>query len=281
MKIPLTALTLIVWLTACVSLKQVGQYSAQATDGIAQFEELEYSFERHCLDRCLFNAMTTFEIKRELACSCDDYQEADSVTSLIYHAIAGYFSGLNDLSLNELTAYDLGPFRSTLTAGNFGDININAPQAEAYTSLTQLLLRAATGAFRNKKIKDYIETANAPLQVLLEKFRFILQQNLVNALDFRKERYFAYYREMNLGGNNTTYERGKATIDYYTELASISRKQKQIDAFATTLQTIGEGHQELYDNRNKLKAKELATGLRGYANSIRDLVSQFNQLKNN
>ena len=156
MKIPLAALTLVISLTACVSLKQVGQYSAQATDGIARFEELEYSFEQHCLDRCLFNAMTTFEIKRELECNCADYRKADSVTTLIYHAIAGYFSGLSDLSLNELTVYDLGPLRSTLTAGSFGDINISAPQAEAYTNLSQLLLRAATGAYRNKKIKDYI-----------------------------------------------------------------------------------------------------------------------------
>lgn len=52
-----------------------------------------------------------------------------------------------------------------------------------------------------------------------------------------------------------------------------------METFARSLKTIAEGHQELYNNRNKLSAREIAVRLAGYACDIQDIISEFNKFK--
>ena len=111
--------------------------------------------------------MRNFEIQREEECNCDLYTTADSVTLLIYKAIRGYFSGLAHISNNELTAYNPGALQKALTEGNFGDKKIEKEQVDAYTNIYKILLRATADLYRKKKIKQYIEEANQPIQVLI------------------------------------------------------------------------------------------------------------------
>jgi hypothetical protein len=262
------------------NLKQINDYSSKSLDGIKKFEDIDYSFTRYCFERCQFDAVRKFEIKRETECNCDVYSAADSVTLLIYNAIRGYFGGLTSLSDNELTTYHFDAVQKSLAAGNFGDIRIDSEQVAAYSNICKILLRAITDLYQKKKIKQYIEAANQPIQILLQKFQFILQKDLEGELNFKKEALYAYYKEMNLNGNISDYEKGKATIDYYRQLADINQKQNQIDALAKGLECMAKGHQKLYDNRDKLNAKEIKVLFSQYSSDIQDVISEFNKLKN-
>ncbi len=275
----LTTLFLSIGIYSCVSLRQINEYSSTSLAGIEKFENIDYTFTRHCLDACLFNAMRNFEIKREEECNCDLYKTADSVTLLIYNAIRGYFSGLAHISNNELTAYDPGALQKALTEGNFWDIKIEKEHVDAYTNIYTILLRATADLYRKKKIKQYIEEANQPIQVLIQKFQFILQKNLEGELNFKMEKLYAYYKEMSLNENITDYEKGKATVDYYQQLSAITREKDLIDAFAKSLTTISDGHQKLYDNRNKLTSKEIKELMKQYASNVQDITTEFNKLK--
>lgn len=275
----LTGLFLSIFVYSCVNLRRINDYSSTSLTGIEKFENIDYSFTRHCLDACQLNAIRNFEIKRQEECNCDLYRTADSVTLLIYNAIRGYFSGLTHISNNELTAYDPGALRKALTEGNFGDIKIEKEQVDAYSNIYKILLRATADLYRKKKIKQYIEEANQPIQVLLQKFQFILQKNLEGELNFKMEKLYAYYKEMSLNGNITDYEKGKATVDYYQQLSNINREKELIDAFAKGLTTVSDGHQKLYDNRNTLTSKEIKGLMKQYASNAQDIITEFNKLK--
>lgn len=266
-------------LSSCVNLKSVNDFSSSSSKGIKKFEDINYSFKQHCIDRCQFEAIRKFEIKRETECDCDDYKKADSVTLVIYNSIKGYFDGLTNLSNNDLTDYNFDALKKSLNEGKFGDIEIEKTQVDAYSAISNILLKATTDIYRKNKIKEYVEEANAPIQILLTKFQFILQKNLQDELNFKKEKLYAYYQEMKLNNTLTEYEKGKATIDYYQQLSEINAKQQQINAFTKSLKSISEGHQKLYDNRNKMSAKELKEMMTGYSSNIQDIISEFNKLK--
>lgn len=272
-------LLLTIGLISCINLKTINDYSASSSKSIKNFEDINYSFEQHCIDKYQFEALRSFEIKRAIECNCDDYKKADSVTLLIYNSIKGYFDGLKNLSNNDLTDYNFDALRKSLTEGGFSNIKIEKEQVDAYSKISNLLLKATTDVYRKKKLKTYIEDANEPLQILLKKFQFIIQKNLEGELNFKKEKLYAYYKEMNLNNTLSYYEKGKATIDYYQQLSDINAKQKQIDAFAKSLEPISEGHQILYENRNKMTTKELNELLIQYSSDIQDFVSEFNKLK--
>jgi len=267
-------------ISSCTSLRAVHDFSSASSKGLSQFEEIPNSFTKHCLDRCVSESIRTFEIKRAPECDCDTYRKADSVTMLIYHSIHGYFDGLSDLSENDLTKYKLDALNTSITAGTFGDIKIDTQQVNAYSAVSNILLNAVAGNYRKKKIKKYVEDANRPIQVLLNKFQFILQQNLEGELDFRKEKLYAFYRELLLNPALNDYEKEKAATDYYQGLSAIKAQQQRIDFFAQSLQSIADGHQKIYDNRNKMSAKELRDSLVIYQSAITNSISQFNKFKN-
>lgn len=275
----ITLFLLVLGLSGCVTLKSVNGFSSTASKGIKKFEDINYSFSQHCMDRCQFETMRNFDIKREMECNCDDYKNADKVTLLIYNSIKGYFDGLTKLSDNDVTDYDFEALKKSLTKGTFGDVTIGADQVNAYSAISKILLRATTDGYRKNKIKKYIEEANAPLKVLLNKLQFILQKNLEGELNFKKEKLYAYYQEMKMSYTLSDYEKGRANTDYYLQLSNIIAKQKQIDAFAKSLTSIAGGHQKLYDNRNKISAKELEGLLKGYSSDIKDIIAEFNKLK--
>ena len=271
---------ILIAISSCTSLKAVHDFSSLSSKGLSQFEEIPNSFTKHCLDRCVFESIRTFEIKRAPDCDCDVYRKADSVTMLIYNSIRGYFDGLSDLSNKDLAKYKLGALDTSLTTGTFGDIKIDTQHVDAYTAVSNILLNAVAGSYLKKKIRKYVEVANGPIQVLLGKFQFILQKNLEGELDFRKEKLYAFYRELLLNPALNDYQKEKAATDYYQGLSAIKVQQQRIDIFAQSLQSIADGHQKIYDKRNELSAKELRDSLVIYQSAISNSISQFNKLKN-
>lgn len=266
-------------LGSCVNLKSVGDFSATSMESISNYERIDYSFLQHCLDRCEDEAIRKYEIKRAQECSCALYQEADSVTQVIYNTIEGYFVGLADLSHNELTTYSTDAVVGALSVDEFGPLKIDDQLVGAFTSLSNTLLRATTDFYRRKKLSSYIEEANDPIKILLEKFRVIVGTNLKGELRFKRERLYSYYIEMKLNGTlHSDYEKGKATSDYYKALNAIQRKEMELEIFAESLDEIAQGHQILYDNREKLSVKDLQALLQSYSSNVKGLISEFNKL---
>ncbi len=183
-------------ISGCANLHAINDFSSASLTGITKFEDVKYSFTQHCMERCVADFVSSAQIKRSAACNCEVYKKADTVTLLIYNAIRCYFDGMAHLSDNKLEKYNFDVLNSALTEGSFADIKIGKEQVTAYSSIAQIILNATTGIYRRNKIKKYIEEANSPIQILLEKFQFILQKNLAGELDFKKEKLYDYYREL-------------------------------------------------------------------------------------
>lgn len=274
-----TLLVLPIVLFSCVNLKTVGDFSSTSVESIKNFEQIDYSFLKHCQDRCRDESIRKFDIKRAQECSCAVYQEADSVTQVIYTSIEGYFEGLSELSHNELTTYRSDDLISALSADELGPLKIDAQTVSAFSSLSNTLLRASTDLYRRKKITTYIELANEPIQVLLEKFKLIIGTNLKGELQFKRERLYAFYMDMKMNGTLLSeYEKSKATGDYYQALEAIQRKEMELAVFSQSLDEIAKGHQVLYDNRKRLSMKDFGGLLLSYSSNVENLISEFNKL---
>ncbi len=263
----------------CINLKTVNHYSNNALKATQKFEEIPYTFLQHCIDRCEMSAIDSFKIYREIKCPCDQYKRADSVTQLVYRALRGYFDGLTRLSNNQLTNYQIDRLKKAVQEEDLGVLQVNKEEANAYATLTDMMLRGFADSYRQKKIKAFISGANTPVQVLLSKLEFIESKNLKDVMEFKKERLFDHYRSL-LRARLSDYEKQEATARYYASLQGIIILEKQCMTYARSLRTIARGHQQLYENRNKISSEELRRRLTPYANDICDLISEFDKLKN-
>lgn len=264
---------------SCVNLKSVSDFSSTSMAGLQHFEAIDYTFLDHCEDRCTEVAVHEYSIDRELECDCEVFVEADSVTQVIYTTIQGYLQGLGNLAHNDLTTYRTNDLTLALTAQQLGPVSIDETVVNAFSALSNTLLRSTTDFYRRRKIASYIEEANEPMQVLLDKFQQIIQANLKGELRFKKERLYGNFIEMKL--NNTLqseYEKRKAGEDYYQALSDINRLEKLLDVYAQSLDQVASGHQVLYDRRDKLSVKDLAGTLMNYSSEIELLYAEFNKL---
>src|SRR5258706_1087605 len=266
-------------LVGCINLQHVHDFSDSSLKATQKFEEIPYTFLQHCIDRCEMSAIDSFKIYREIKCPCDQYKRADSVTQLVYRALRGYFDGLTRLSNNQLTNYQIDRLKKAVQEEDLGVLQVNREEANAYATLTDMMLRGFADSYRQKKIKAFISGANAPVQVLLSKLEFIESKNLKDVMEFKKERLFDHYRSL-LRARLSDYEKQEATARYYASLQGIIILEKQCMTYARSLRTIARGHQQLYENRNKISSEELRRRLTPYANDICDLISEFDKLKN-
>lgn len=266
-------------LSSCVSLKGVSDFAGSSTASIAQYNDLGYSFLNHCTDRCRDEAIRTLNIQMELSCPCDSYSKADSITGVFYNTIHDYLKGLGELSGKDLTTYRTDPLIEALSAEQFGPISISESEAGAYAALSNVLSKVALTGFRKKKIAQYLEEANAPLQTLLGKFQMLISKDLKGELRFKKARLYSQYKDMMMGRTlDSDFENQSAVRTYYLSLKEIEKKEKLLDVYAKSLNEIAKGHQKLYDERNQLSLKELTQSLLGYSEEIQKLYQEFNQL---
>jgi hypothetical protein len=211
------------------------------------------------------------------------YESADSVTLLIYNSIRGYFDGLTKIASNNLTEYSFDALKKSMTEGTFGTIKIEKEEVNAYAAISKILLKVSTDIYRKNKIVRYIEEANSPLQLLLKKFQAIMQLNIAKELDFTKIAAYTYYQQL----LDTTlykdklnqYEKAKAIAEYYRQIADINQQKKQVEAFSKSIANVAKGHQVLFDNRNRLTAKEVRELLIEYTSDLQEINTEFNQLK--
>jgi t-SNARE complex subunit (syntaxin) len=101
--------------------------------------------------------------------------------------------------------------------------------------------------------------------------------NLITELEFQKERNYTLYNEL-LMERQTGYDKVKLTTDYYNQINSLRLKQAQLQTFSKSLNTIGKGHQKLFENRNKITAKEIREVLGDYSAMLQDLIVDFKKL---
>ena len=266
-------------LSSCVNLKYINNFSSESLKSIQKFETISYSFKQCCLDNCINKKINNLNLDAE-DCDCKLDEKADSVTLILYNAVKGYFDGLHNLSDNELTNYKMDGLTKALNEGNFGSIKIEKKQVDAYSNISKVLLRASTDEYRKHKIKGYVTEANEPVKVLIDCLDLNLSGNLAGKLNLQKQRIQSYCFDLTKDPSLSPFEKRLVVKDYYQQLAEIEARQNELRTYSKALKIIAEGHQKLAANIDKFSNAEIKGLLFQYACDIRDVVTEFEKIKN-
>lgn len=265
-------------ISGCTSVRRINDYSTSALKTLKKYEELGYTFGKACRNACYIEQVRKLKLIGG-DCPCAAEQTADSVTSVLYNALKGYFDGLVKLSSGDVANYKTQALTKELKNGNFGDLKIDKSEVDAYAKLSMVLLKAFADGYRSKQLKNYVEDANEPVKILLTALDRNLASNLIGKLHVHKARLQSIYFDFIQDSAASTYEKKKIIDDYHTQVEEADLQQKQITSFTRGLQSMSAGHQKLFDNRNKMKAKEMKDLLADYASDLDDIISDFNKIK--
>ena len=140
----------------------------------------------------------------------------------------------------------------------------------AVGSIVQTLFKP----WQAKQVKKIIEQANAPLQTILAgELRQIVTHDFQDDLNTESDMIDLYYDALLNDGHPSS-----AAQDAVTEWREVRREQNSarlhaVTAYLRVLDNISNGHQKLYDNRNKLDDKRLVQDLYTLGTDLRKQIA--------
>ncbi|RFM28019.1 hypothetical protein [Deminuibacter soli] len=273
-------LLLIATLHACVNIKAVDTYATGALENITQFDNTGYSFQQACADSCKLQRYFSLQLQTT-PCPCESNKKADAGTRKIYEALKAYFTALSKLAGKDASTYKVTALGTSLNeSGLISSTPYKKEVVNAYSKISEVLLHLITDGYRSRKLKQVIEQSNGPVDTLLHYLSFAIATNLSGKLQVKAARLqYDIYPEM-MRHAATDFEKKKVIDEYDDTMAAIAAKQALLETFGKALEKTAAGHRQLYNNRNRLTAKDVQEATMRYANDLGDLYNEFNTIKN-
>jgi hypothetical protein len=188
--------------------------------------------------------------------------------------IEEYMDTLGELASDDVVTYDkeINRLSEAVSTAKF----MEAKEADAYSTLAKLILRASADAWRQGKLKQFIEDGNQPFQIAVQALIKIVEKGFAG--DIKDERDFInkHYTSILVESKDKA---GIIALEEWNQVKNnaLDERSKNITIYIDALTTISKGHQELYDQRNGLSSKILLDTMAQYAE---DLQKAYNALNN-
>ena len=268
--IVLSLLAAIAFLSACTNLSAVREWSATSVEA-TQYNEIvaTYADTPERLNR--YDPSANWEQQIVIR------QNQAEALKKILSVVSDYMRALSILASDNIIDYDEDV--DSLTSGIAQlDAGISEETLGAVGKIVKALLGAATGLYQKRQVAQIVGLANAPLQTILsQELRDIVDQDFRRDLRIEKAQMRRYYNSKIQTGNPS--DAAQVAIMEWKEWRQdqIDRRIMAVDAYLVVLDTIADGHQQLYDNRNRLGAKDLIKKLYAHANELRKQIKILSQ----
>lgn len=181
--------------------------------------------------------------------------------------IQTYMDALGQLAADEAVVYD----KEVTALGNALQNNqfMDKTEATAFIALGNLIAKAATDAWRQRRLRDIIKQGNAPVQAMVISMQKIVEKGYAGALEAESIAIGKYYAKIDAQSSDAA---GKQALMEWkaAHLSVIETRWEEAAIYAKALGKIAAGHQELYNNLNRLDAKEVLDQMTVYARYLRD-----------
>jgi hypothetical protein len=149
---------------------------------------------------------------------------------------------------------------------------------KAARDLCAVLTEAAAGKWRRSKLGVVIETANPDVRALAEALDGIIAEDYARLLDEESEAARKFYLgKLREHGGEEPLASVLVFSKWRDEEAVIEGKRKAADAYVKVLDKIVEGHQDLFDRREKLGSKESRRLVLRHVTAIEELLGEVHR----
>ena len=260
-------------LTACVNLKEVREYSAQAAQLTSYPELTQRWVDTYPRSRHYMNEREIVQGKAEDAGRREVHQDALKIheTVALYFAVLGKLAGDDTFSVSSNLDDLSKQIRTSKVLG------IEQKQVDAYTNIVKVVSTWMVGAYQQQQVARMIEQGNASLQTLLEAMRYMAR---IYAGTLRNERSAA--DNLLLVAKTGPQDRiiaMLASAEHARISSELNAAEKRLKALDAALVKIAGAHQKLYDSRGDIDRAELQAFLKSINKDLKVLNNQIKTLK--
>lgn len=198
----------------------------------------------------------------------------------IHKELCDYMNALGHLAADELVVFDesLNELAKEIKGikDQSGYPAFKKESVDAFGALSRLLAKAATDAYRQKKLKDIIGSSNKDFQIVIGTLGEFFEIGYLESLAAERVAVEKYYRTVISTAEHQPPQQAAVELVkeiFYERKDAIDAKEKGAVTYLKILTKIAKGHQLLFDGRNKLSSDQLLATVRSYGNDISNLYS--------
>jgi hypothetical protein len=204
----------------------------------------------------------------------------------LHKEVFSYMKVLGELSSDEIISYDKSfnamviarPAKQNENGGQY----LKKEQIDAFNALAKLLAKATSDSYRKRKLKEIIASSNKDFMIVIGALKNFIESGYIESLTNERIATNNYYQTIiNTAIENPPQHAAIAILkDMLNEkIDGIDEKKHAAELYVKILNTIGEGHQFLYDKRSIISSKQTLFTIRRYGNDISTLYNTITKLK--
>ncbi len=297
-------LSTILFATSCTDLGPVQNFADLAADAGRRFPVLARDINGSCRRQIYYQHLRDNRFSPEkmqimvdptagrlddeaIFAPCKNYVEQEPRLVQANAVLLNYLQSLAALAANDTTALD----RSlTNVTSSFNEAGIFTPgEVGTVKGVAGFILKAATGGYRQAKIKEAVQENNENIKVLTESLSRIVKKNYQLQLENERDELRNYYvtgmREYATFQKSLPRSSADTVIDplplmtikrqWDAEDGELQKRLKAAAAYSEMMSEIQAAHQEIYEGRNKLSSREVLHKVLAYGLKINSLSETF------
>lgn len=242
-------------LAACTDLSAVRDFSRLAA-GTADYRGLVERYATYG-DRLAFYRERPVEVGNRA-------EQRDGLIAL-HTALTGYMAALGDLADDATVSVSTAPLAEAAQKAGLFDAAMR-PRVQA---LGDIVARAVTARWRQHELRRMIEAGNAPVQDITARLIRFAEGLAAEDAEERQIAAFTYDLTIRRASDPAGI---RALREWRMQrLAEIDARAAARDGFIAAMRRIGEGHQTLHDNRDRLSAEETLRQIRAVNSQLRTI----------
>lgn len=252
--VPLLAFSLL--LAACIDLSEVGEFAAMSETANAAFPALVADIQDSCERRASY---APEDRRQEILLHCKNLSTSKDGLLQTQQVLLNYMEALKNLSSDKTITYGqkLDALPDALSKSG-----LDNNQVKATTGLAKILIDAAIGGYRRKEVGKLVGETNGDIQTVTAALKKVIGVGYATELDLEEEAIKAFY-ETNLKEHEKQEPLTALLVkkSWAQDLDGVQKRKSASLAYGNVMDSIAQGHQKLYDSRNRWSTEELVKQL--------------------
>lgn len=243
-------------LAGCLDLSEVGKFAALSESANASFPALVADIQDSCDRRANY---APEDRRQEVLLHCQNLSISKDGLLQAQQVLLNYMEALKNLSSDKTVTYGQ---RLDALPGALSKSGLDDNQVKATTGLAKILTDAAIGGYRRREVRKLVGETNPAIQTLTAALKKVISVGYMTELDLEEEATKAFY-ETNLKEHAKQEPLTALLVKrrWADDLDEVQKRKSAGLAYGKVMDSIAQGHQKLYDSRNRWSTKELVKQL--------------------
>jgi hypothetical protein len=248
---------------SCGDLSAVAKFAASAKAASTGFSDIAKDFAGSSTRRAVY---VSDEEKPVVMKQTQTYKAEQPEMLAAQKVLVDYVAALAAISTDSNTSRDNS---IQATQGGLQQIGLTANQATAGLGVATKAVNALTAGYRSNKVAKVIHDCNPELQDYLKGLEQIVGTDYPTVLNNERISAQGYYGHLlHEHGEKEPLAAVLIRLRMQQDLDGIAKREQAAAAYVKILTDIGEGHQKLADEGERIGPKQLGTIVQPYLDDI-------------